>query len=303
MRFLFMLYLLCALSWGPEEETVVATAALAEPDVEQLSQASRDSILADFSQHLLRREARLRTIPLLNSREKRAMRTSRNDCHLAAASRLGIEHNTSHGEAELRCLDGATEFYVEYDCHARLTSDAVASLDLVGRYFHAALAELGLPPVRYAISSAYRSQAYQRRLTRINRNATRSTSSHEFGTTFDITYRRFYGPTSASIDPAAYALAGDIRDACLAEELALAERAWAAQMSERYASRFAAVLGRVLTDLEGEGTLLVLRERRQPCYHITIARRLLAPGSHIRIATTSPQPFAYAHLLKNLSSP
>ena len=240
------------------------------------SAALRDSILRDFREHLTRQESRLRRTPLLTRAEKQAMRVSRNEHHVHMAEQLGIDHGSLYGEHELLCLDGASPFYVEYDCHAQLTEDAVQSLDILGRAFHNRLAQTGVPLVRYAISSAYRSPAYQARLRRVNRNASRSTSSHEFGTTYDITYRRFYGSASTAFDPQRYRLDPRWRGPqfeALQEELAAAERAWSRQMAERYASRYAALLGRTLIELEDAGTLLVLREWRQPCYHITVARR------------------------------
>lgn len=260
------------------------------------SDTDTDSDLrAAFAAHLAERERAFLRVPLLSAREKQLMRASRNDCHVAAARRLGIPHDAGFSESEqaaaeteLVCLDPDSPYYVEHSCQARLTPDARRSLDLVGDRFHRALAVAGLPPARFAVSSAYRSPAYQRRLRRLNRNAARTTSSHEFGTTYDITYRRFFGAPAPGTAAAASSAprAVDFHrfrpgarthgplDPCLAEELAAAERAWAARMTERYASRYAAVLGRCLIALEGEGALLVLREWRQPCYHVTVAREL-----------------------------
>ena len=252
-------------------------AAEAAPTDGVLSTSARDSILADFREHLARQESRLRRTPLLTKSERRAMRASRNEQHVHAAERLGIEHGTAHGESELLCLDGASPYYVEYDCHARLTDDALASLDVLGQAFHARLRAAGVPLVRYAISSAYRSPAYQAQLRRVNRNAARTTSSHEFGTTYDITYRRFYGDTGAGFDPQRYRLDPRLKGADytqLGEFLAAEQRRWSSEMATKYASRYAALLGRTLIDLEHEGALLVLREWRQPCYHITVARRM-----------------------------
>jgi len=166
---------------------------------------------------------------------------------------------------------------VEYDCHAQLEPNALISLDILGDRFHEKLAIAGLPPMRYAISSAYRSAEYQRKLRRKNKNATRKTSSHEFGTTYDITYRRFYGMTDANSDFHRYRLrkTNDERLNCLVEDIEAAERAWSTKMSSRYSRRLEAVLGRTLIELEGNGTLLVLREWRQPCFHITVAQEFV----------------------------
>lgn len=239
--------------------------------------AFQDSVLADFKAHLQKREANFLKVPLLKRKEKRALRTSRNDCHVESAEKFGIEHGTSFGESKLQCLDQGSAFYVEYDCHAQLEPNALLSLDILGYRFHDALTEAGLPPVRYAISSAYRSAEYQRKLRRKNRNATRSTSSHEFGTTYDITYRRFFGMTEHAVDYHRYRLrkTNDERMVCLIEDIEAAERAWSTLMTNRHTRRLEAILGRTLIALEGDGTLLVLREWRQPCFHITVARELV----------------------------
>ncbi len=237
----------------------------------------RDSIVTDFRKHLRKRESKFLKVPLLKRREKKALRTSRNDCHVETAEKIGIEHGTPQGESNLQCLKSNSQFYVEYDCQAKLEPNALASLDILGFKFHENLAEAGLPPVRFAISSAYRSAEYQRKLRRINRNATRKTSSHEFGTTYDITYRRYFGMTEMATDPHRYRLrkTSDERFNCLVDDINEAERVWSSKMTDRYSRRLEAILGRTLISLEGDGTLLVLREWRQPCFHITVAEELV----------------------------
>jgi len=239
--------------------------------------AFQDSILVDFNKHLKRREGKFLKVPLLKRYEKRALKTSRNDCHVDAARKFGIKRGTLFGESRLQCLNPDSKYYVEYDCQAQLEPNALVSLDILGYRFHEALTNAGLPPVRFAISSAYRSAEYQRKLRRKNRNATRKTSSHEFGTTYDITYRRFFGMTENAQDDFRYRLhkTRDERMVCLIEDLEAAERAWSTKISERYSRRLEAILGRTLIELEGDGTLLVLREWRQPCFHVTVARELV----------------------------
>ncbi|MFK8058083.1 MAG: DUF5715 family protein [Saprospiraceae bacterium] len=237
----------------------------------------QDSILTDFRKHLKKREAKFLKVPLFKRSEKKILRTSRNNCHVETAEKIGIEHGTSFGESKLQCLSANSKHYVEYDCHAQLEPNALASLDILGYKFHQALAVAGLPPVRFAISSAYRSAEYQRKLRRKNRNATRTTSSHEFGTTYDLAYRRFFGMTESAKDFHQYRLrkTSDERMVCLVEDIEATERAWSSRMTDRYIRRLEAILGRTLIELEGDGTLLVLREWRQPCFHITVARELV----------------------------
>ncbi len=256
-----------------EESKVVNTIGFSESEWTTF----RDSVVTDFRKHLRKRESKFLKVPLLKRFEKRALRTSRNDCHVETAEKIGIEHGTARGESKLQCLNPDSKFYVEYDCHAQLEPNALVSLEILGYRFHEVLAEAGLPPVRFAISSAYRSEAYQRKLRRTNRNATRQTSSHEYGTTYDITYRRYYGMTDTATDVNRYRLrkTNDERLNCLIEDISAAERAWSSRMTDRYSRRFEAILGRTLIELEGDGTLLVLREWRQPCFHITVAQELV----------------------------
>ena len=60
----------------------------------------------------------------------------------------------------------------------------------------------------------------------------------------------------------------------LATSLDVAEQLWAERAAVRHADALEAELGRALIDLEDEGVLLALREVRQPCFHVTVARRL-----------------------------
>lgn len=288
MRQLPMLLLLgiASVALAPGEDAAVASgpdvatraAAVVAEDACAVDALLLDSVRADFAAHLERRERLFYETPLLRKREKRAMRQSRNDDHVARAKHLGIDPDTPpilpDGAEGLRCLDTESRYYLDHQCGMpQLTPDGLASLDLVGSRFHARLIEAGLPPVRMAVSSAYRSAEYQAKLRRRNRNASRTTSSHEFGTTYDLAWRRFYGMAPDAYDPNAYSPPEGLERAyaCLADDLRLAERAWATQMTEKFTSRFAAVLGRVLINLEDEDLVLALREWRQPCYHVTVA--------------------------------
>jgi hypothetical protein len=49
-----------------------------------------------------------------------------------------------------------------------------------------------------------------------------------------------------------------------------------ARLAAEYPSRLDALLGRALVGLEDAGVLVVVRERNQAVYHVTVARRLAA---------------------------
>ena len=151
-------------------------------------------------------------------------------------------------------------------------------LDEVGRRFQAGLAEAGLPPYRFTVSSALRTADLQRDLGRTNRNATAGRSSHEYGASADIVYTRFaLWPTAADT------LAVPAGDPALARVQRLATR-WADDLAGAYDDRLFGVLARVLGAMQDEGRLLVLLEDEQPVFHVTLDQ----PGAPEREAPPDP---------------
>lgn len=84
-----------------------------------------------------------------------------------------------------------------------------------------------------SISSLTRTHENQKRLTRVNSNATKGHSAHSFGAAFDISYSRY----------------GDVAGRSSANEK---------------------VLETILNQLVDEGKIYYIKERRQPCYHVTV---------------------------------
>lgn len=132
----------------------------------------------------------------------------------------------------------------------------------VARRFHERLDSLGVPRIRLDITSVLRTPEKQAELRRRNSNASRVESAHEFGTTLDIAYRR-YAP------PAEYgdALGGHPDERLLADSMMI-------EMARLRGAELQAILGRVLLELQREGKLMVMMERRQTVFHITVGRRL-----------------------------
>ncbi len=249
--------------------------------VPTVSQVSLDSFELAFRQHLVRRGLRYSRVRRLSSREKRLLRRSRNDRHLELAARIGHHHEAEPAvlqqQGVLTELARETPYYTIYDNPGVLTPDAAAALDLIGAEFQVKLIEAGLAPAKFTISSTYRSAAYQKRLRRRNRNATRGTSSHEFGTTFDLAYHRYAAAAPGTADPGRYRVPthlSSVTRRLLDARFAARERAWAGKRQSRHLSRMEALLGRALIALEDEGRLIALREWRQPCFHITVAEKL-----------------------------
>jgi hypothetical protein len=145
------------------------------------------------------------------------------------------------------------------------TPDAAALLQLIGERFQAKLAEAGLPNYHYVISSVLRTGDNQRNLRQINPNATSGVSSHEFGTTLDLVYHKYRYATRPEdmLPPTPYPF--------LDERLEpLRVQAFNA-LGMRYWQELQGILGRVLIELQREGKVIVILERGQPVFHITVA--------------------------------
>lgn len=121
----------------------------------------------------------------------------KNDVHLNAAKSYGIVSQPVDIEKSVE--EGALEEvitcdYYEVDklthSHPYLVPHAKARLDELGEAFNQALAERGGGSYRFIITSVLRKETDIKRLRRWNVNSTEN-SAHLFGTTVDITYRRF----------------------------------------------------------------------------------------------------------------
>ncbi|HSJ08572.1 MAG TPA: DUF5715 family protein, partial [Longimicrobiales bacterium] len=217
-------------------------------------------------------EAAVQRLPGLIGSIRSDMRRYLNAEHVAAAQRSGVAavRDSAHlmrlvGSKALVELSDSTHWWVlrELDqSRPYVTPHTREVLEEMGRRFHARLEEHGLPPFRFDITSVLRTEDQQEALRRRNRNASQTTSSHEFGTTFDIAYLNFAAPRVIE-DPAAGRL-----DARL--------RAYATMrldtIGTRYAPHLEGELGAVLQEMQREGTIMTLRERSQPVYHTTVVR-------------------------------
>ena len=244
----------------------------------------RQIVLAErerFAAFLEEREARYLKVPLLTNRQRAQLRRSPNAVHLAAAQRLGVPPVAQRGDVLGEALSaglvriGESPYYWVADLtHSvpYVTPDAAAVLDSIGVRFQQKLAAYGLPPYKYYISSVLRTQEDQAALRRTNVNAAVGTSSHEFGTTFDIQFRRYRyaGDLAAELWEPAYPF--------LAAEFADALGAFYEETTELYPSRMLSLLAETMIELEDEGLLVTIMERRQPVFHTTVARPLAEDG-------------------------
>lgn len=249
-------------------------------------------------------ERALLDVPLLTDDEIALLRRSRNARHVELAQRLGAPPPDTRADLDslvaaldLRRIE-TNPYYVVLDgdySAPYLTPSSAASLDSIAVRFRDRLATKGLPPFRFTVSSVWRSAEDQATLQGRNVNAAAGRSSHEFGTTYDITYNPTrYSPAPDALPPPPRLdpriptfLHERVR-----EELEDEQRAALDRLARDYPSRLTAALGRVLIELEDEGVLIVVRERLQPVYHITVAQRLAeeAPEEVEPVAPRGPVP-------------
>lgn len=123
--------------------------------------------------------------------------------------------------------------------HPYLTPEASELLEEIGVRFHRKLAEQKIRKRYYQVTSLLRTGESQRRLGQSNVNAS-SNSSHLYGTTFDITYARVFSKPKLDKD---YEIADGPAIKLLSETIG---------------------------ELRKEGRCLVVTERRERCFHITV---------------------------------
>lgn len=217
--------------------------------------------------------ARFERIDDLKTAQEQQLRRVRNADHLTAARRLGI--GRSPGPAELNALieEGRlvrlddNDFYwvqeLDYSV-PYVTPEMAEALDEIGRRLHAALEDQDLPPFRFNVSSVLRTSQNQQDLRRINPNAARGVSAHEFGTTVDVVYHTYdFVPDSDELRSESTGL-----DSLFTE---LRHRSMHG-IAMIYWQELQGLLGRILIDMQREGILLVTLEREQPVFHMTLAR-------------------------------
>jgi len=134
------------------------------------------------------------------------------------------------------------DYYVVDDLthsHPYLTPDAAKLLDDIGKRFQEKLEKNDLKKRYYQVTSLLRTGESQRGLSRSNVNAT-SNSSHLYGTTFDITYARVF--TKPRLQKSA-------------------------EIADGPAIR---LLSEAIGELRREGRCVVVTERKERCFHITV---------------------------------
>lgn len=126
--------------------------------------------------------------------------------------------------------------------HPYLTPETIDMLNLLGKRFHQKLAEKKMGKYKFRVSSVLRTHESQKRLSRSNINAT-SDSSHLYGTTLDIGWKKIYKET----------LWGGTH--LVADGPAIK------------------TLSETIGELRKEGHLVVITEMKEACFHITYVQK------------------------------
>ncbi len=130
---------------------------------------------------------------------------------------------------------------------------------------------LGLPPYRLEITSSLRTSERQEELREDNANAAAGTSSHEFGVTVDVSYAAFAPPGEHPEE-----IFTDVPSELRPHLERIADLAFES-VSARKSRELGAIFSRVLQEAQTEGIALVIYERQQTVYHLTVARALPVP--------------------------
>jgi hypothetical protein len=252
-----------------------ATAAATSP-APPLVQVSADDLanaaaqiqqLADSTDKMLRR------VRGLSIMERMHLRGDANATQIARAQQLGIHQpidlDAAVAHHVLIQLPDSTAYWSLHNLNFSVpyvTPSAHAMITQIAQRFQAQLDSLHVPRFRLVITSALRTSDKQAALRRVNSNASKVESAHEFGTTVDIAYRRFAAPLNAA--PINADTVRQLADSLLVKTAGLR------------AAELQAVLGRVIAQMRSEGKLMVMMERKQTVYHITVARPLVTPAGN-----------------------
>ena len=170
-----------------------------------------------------------------------------NDTHLSAAKRIGVSPLQNRAAAEklgkkVVEIKSGDLYQVDSLTHSIpfLVPRASALLDSIGANFLDSLESKGLNPNQVIVTSVLRTHDDVKRLGKRNVNASKN-SAHIYGTTFDITYKRFHKVEDPDGRP----------------------------MQDVRADTLKMVLSEVLRDLKKKNMCYIKYELKQGCFHIT----------------------------------
>lgn len=171
-----------------------------------------------------------------------------NDKHLAVAQTIGIRPLASREEAEnmeenLTHITSNEHYVVDSLTHSipYLIPRAGELLDSIGANFLDSLKAKGLNPNQIVVTSILRTEDDVKRLRRRNGNASQN-SAHFYGTTFDVSWKRFQKMEDADGRP----------------------------LQDVSPDTLKLVLSEVLSDIRKADRCYIKYELKQGCFHITV---------------------------------
>lgn len=254
-----------------------------EGEREAAAEAAREATLAEVGRILSRtagaanRHARsaeriLRPLPVMTPGEEQALRRFLAPAHVARARALGVRVSDRANRDSLvaagrlvRLADSTAHWIVRPGtAPAYVLPQLRDVLELLGARFQDRIGELGLPAYRFEITSSLRTAEGQARLRRSNSNAAAGVSSHEFGATVDVSYAAFAPPLE--------------RPAALLEDVPVELRPHLERfvdlsmesVSARKSRELGAIFSQILRQAQAEGVVLVIYERQQTVYHLSV---------------------------------
>ena len=214
--------------------------------------------------------------PVMTPVEEDALRRFQNGVHVARARTLAVRVTSEAmtdslvAAGRLVELEDSTEHWIvrRGASPAYVVPDLRTLLGVVGQRFQERLAALDLPPYRLEITSALRTSDRQQELREDNANAAAGVSSHEFGVTVDVSYAAFAPPAERPEE-----ILTDVPSELRPHMERFVDLAFES-VSARKSRELGAIFSRVLQEAQTEGLALVIYERQQTVYHLTVARAL-----------------------------
>jgi hypothetical protein len=164
-------------------------------------------------------------------------------------------------------LDAPYYFYNVRKEFRVLSPEAAAGLRTVADRFDRNINEKNkLPRVKIAVSSALRPVSYQNGLRDQNLNAT-IVSTHSYGASFDIFYDDYFVVLPES--EGSNGISGAI--------LSMLRSRMGFLLGDALRGQFRSILMDTLIQLQDEGALYAILEKRQRCYHVTILHNVRQP--------------------------
>lgn len=221
----------------------------------------------------------LSPMPVMTPAEESGLRRYLGASHVAAARSLGprvrnetiLDSLVDAGHL-VRLADSTGHWIVrERTAPTHVVAPMVTLLETVAGRFQERLAELDLPAYRIEVTSALRTSEHQARLRGSNANAAAGVSSHEFGATVDLSYAAFAPPADAPETVPDHAPPGLHPHLERIADLALES------VSARKSRELGKIFSQVLREAQDEGLALVIYERQQTVYHLTVGPGLARP--------------------------